>query len=51
MQILQGELYTKPEDSPSVSDITQGQNNGLTFVSMKDVSFDDTETWDNTLTR
>ena len=26
MQILQGELYTKPEDSPSVSDITQGQN-------------------------
>lgn len=49
MQILQGELYTKPEDSPSVSDITQGQNNGLTFVSMKDVSFDDTETWDKYL--
>lgn len=49
MQILQGELYTKPEDSLSVSDITQGQNNGLTFVSMKDVSFDDTETWDKYL--
>lgn len=45
MYYLQGELYTKPEDALSVSDYNQGVNNGLTFVMMKDVDYDDDETW------
>ncbi len=49
MYYLQGELYTKPKDAPSVSDFEQGVNNGLTFVMMKDVPYDDEETWNKYL--
>ncbi len=41
LKVLNNELYTKPEDSPSVEDFTQGVDNGLTFVMMKDVEYDD----------
>ena len=49
MVILQGDTYEKPEDAPSVDDYTQGTNNGLTFVMMKDVDYDDEETWNRYL--
>lgn len=49
MKTLDGELYEQPEDSPSVDDFTQGKDAGLSFVSMKDVEFDDEETWNTFL--
>lgn len=39
--LLIGETYTKPSDSPSVSSITTGAKNGIEFVQMKDVAYDD----------
>ncbi len=45
MYILQGETYEKAEDALSVDDFEQGVNNGLTLVEMKDVDYDDEETW------
>ncbi len=49
MVLLQGDTYEKPEDAPSVDDYTQGTNNGLTFVMMKDVDYDDEEAWNRYL--
>lgn len=49
MEEIDGHFYEKPEDAPSVSDFTQGADNGLTLVDMKDVSYDDDETWDKFL--
>ncbi len=45
MTVLQGEYYTQAEDSMSVDDYEQGVNNGLTFAMMKDVDYEDDETW------
>lgn len=49
MVLLQGEIYTKPDDAPSVSDYEQGVNNGLSFTSMSEVAYDDDETWNKYL--
>ena len=35
-----------PEDAPAVSDFTQGAQNGIPFVSMYGVDYDDDEKWD-----
>ncbi len=37
--------YETPEDAPAVSDFTQGADNGILFVTMKDVAWEDEETW------
>lgn len=49
MKTLNGDLYTEPEDAPSVDDFTQGVDAGINFVAMKDVDFDDDATWDKFL--
>ena len=49
IETLDGELYEQPEDAPSVDDFVQGEDAGLSFVSMKDVEFDDEETWNTFL--
>lgn len=41
--------YEQPEDSPSVDDFVQGEDNGITFAMMKDVDFEDEETWEKFL--
>lgn len=38
---LDNQKYSKPADSPSVSDFTQGVSSGITYVAMKDVDYDD----------
>ena len=43
------EQYTKPADAPSVSDITLGAQNGLSFIDMKEVDWNDTELWNKLL--
>lgn len=42
-------LYEQPEDSPSVDEFTQGADNGISFIMMKDVDYDDEETWNEFL--
>lgn len=49
IELLKGDLYTKADDAKSVSDYTQGADNGLTFVMMKDVDYDDEDTWNKYL--
>lgn len=49
MEILDGDVYKKPEDAPSVDDFAQGEDNGLDFVDMKDIDYDDDETWNEFL--
>lgn len=49
MKTLNGDLYTEPEDAPSVDDFTQGVDAGINFVAMKDVDYDDDATWDKFL--
>ncbi len=49
METLDGSLYEKPEDTPSVDDFTQGEDAGMSFVDMKDVEYDDEQTWDKFL--
>lgn len=44
IELLKGDLYRQSKDSKSVSDYTQGADNGLTFVMMKDVDYNDDET-------
>ncbi len=46
MQDLNSDWYEKPEDAPEVSDFRQGQQNGLSFVDMRLVDFEDDETWE-----
>ena len=45
--VLDGEWYEKPANAPSYNEIASkfGQDNGLTLAMMKDVPFEDTETW------
>ena len=47
--VLQGDIYQKADDAPSVSSFTQGENSGLTLAAMHDVEFDDDETWNKYL--
>ncbi len=42
---LNGGTYVKPEDSLSISDFTQGDNQGITLASMMGVAYDDS-LWD-----
>lgn len=49
IELLKGDLYRQSKDSKSVSDYTQGADNGLTFVMMKDVDYNDDETWNKYL--
>lgn len=49
MQQLRQEIYEKPENSPEVTDFKQGVENGLTFIMMKDVDYNDEVTWDKYL--
>ena len=49
MKVLDGEIYEKPDDAPDVNDFKQGEDAGLSFVDMKDVEFDDEETWNTFL--
>lgn len=44
MRILDGG-YTKPADVPSVDSFAAGKASGISFVEMKDVSFEDEERW------
>lgn len=43
--LLIGETYTRPSDSPAASSVTTGADNGIEFVEMKDVAYDDEEAW------
>lgn len=45
MEVLDGNFYETPDDAPSVSDFAQGEDSGITFVAMRDVDYDDDETW------
>ena len=47
--VLQGDLYEKPDDAPSVSDFVQGENSNLTLAAMREVAYEDEETWDQYL--
>ncbi|WP_236029149.1 beta-glucosidase [Bifidobacterium miconisargentati] len=49
IELLKGDLYKKADDAKSVSDYTQGADNGLTFVMMKDVDYNDDDTWNKYL--
>ena len=49
MKQLRQDVYEKPENSPEVSDFKQGVKNGLTFIMMKDVDYEDDVTWDEYL--
>lgn len=46
---LDGNTYQQPAGAPAVKDFTQGRSSGLSFVDMKDVDFDDEETWNKFL--
>ena len=50
--LLQGEFYEKPADAPTTDAYAQGKsndwqgvNNGLSFVAMRQASYDDDEIW------
>lgn len=47
--VLQGDLYEKPVDAPSVSDFVQGENSDLTLAAMREIDYDDEETWNKYL--
>ena len=49
MTDLDTDWYETPEDAPAVSDFTQGADVTLTFAAMKDVDWDDDETWEQFL--
>lgn len=51
IKTLKGDLYEKPEDSPTVTEATKdfGKDQGMTFVMMKDVVWEDNVTWDKYL--
>ncbi len=48
MDVYSGELYTKPSDALSVSDFTQGDNQGIMLVTMRGVDYNDS-LWDTFL--
>lgn len=45
MDDLNTDWYEQPADAPDVSDFTQGADNGLSFIDMRLVDYDDEETW------
>ena len=44
--LMENSQYEKPADAPNISAFKFAQDNGLTFLDMKDVPFEDNETWD-----
>lgn len=44
-EVLNSDFYQRSTDAKNVSDYNFGAKNGLTFVMMKDVPYDDDETW------
>ena len=46
LTLLNGDLYEKPEDAPSVSAYTQGEDQGVLLVNMMGVDYDD-PLWDS----
>ena len=47
--LLQGNVYETAEDAPGVESFVFGADNGLTFVMMKDVPWEDEATWNEFL--
>ncbi|MDE6260541.1 MAG: glycoside hydrolase family 3 C-terminal domain-containing protein [Oscillospiraceae bacterium] len=45
IKLISGETYVKPADAPSASSIVQGDNQGISFFSMRGVAYDDKQ-WD-----
>lgn len=43
--LMENFQYVKPADAPDISVYKYKQENGITFLDMKDVPFDDDETW------
>ncbi len=41
IEILEGNLYKKPDDAPSVADFTQGENQGIMLIGMRGVDYND----------
>ncbi len=41
LRLLDGNLYVKPADAPSVSSFTQGKNQGIMLIGMRGVAYDD----------
>lgn len=48
MTALAGDYYTKPEDAPSVSEFTQGDNQGIPLAAMIGLDYDDPQ-WETYL--
>lgn len=48
LTLLQGNFYEKPEGAKSLSDYKQGVDSGLSFLTMKDVAYED-ELWETFL--
>lgn len=42
---MNSDWYEVPENAPDVSDFTQGTDNGLSFAEMRNVDWEDEETW------
>jgi len=49
MDDLNLDWYETPADAPAVSDFTQGADNGMSFIDMRLVDYDDDETWNRFL--
>ena len=45
MKAIDTDWYERSESDPKVEDFTQGADNGLQFIDMRLVDFDDEETW------
>ena len=45
--LMENFQYETPADAPDVSSFLYKQDNGLSFIDMKDVPFDDDETWNS----
>lgn len=41
IRLLDGDLYKKPEGAPSAAQFTQGNNQGISLISMRGVAYDD----------
>ncbi len=48
IEVLAGDYYTKPEDAPSVSAFTQGDNQGIPLAAMIGLDYDDAQ-WETYL--
>ena len=46
IQIMSGNFYKKPEDAPNINTFKYGQENGIKFIEMKDVDYNDDEKWE-----